>query len=160
MYSGYVKNNVLYFLFTVPVPVLEVTTSSNDTLYQAAQQSLFCTVTFPNLLLLPPGGITTQFQWVYEGTLVVTDTRVTISKPSIILDPNSTLTSFILTFSPIDTTDSGNYECSVNFSLVGNPMNIIGPGDQQQKSNISISVEGTYMHIFKVMFSMSNCLHT
>ena len=127
------------FLFSVPAPEVEVTTSSNGTLYQATQQSLFCTVRFPNLL--PPNGIIVYFQWDFQGTVVGNSTRVTVSKLYFTLDPNSTLTSSSITFSPVNTTDSGNYECFVGFSLVGSPVNILAPGDQQK--SINVIVEGT-----------------
>ena len=127
------------FLFSVPEPVVEVTTSSNDTLYQATKQSFFCTVTFPNLL--PPDGIDVTFEWYFQGAMVENGTRVTVSNLYSALDPNSTLASSSITFSPINTNESGKYECSVGFSLVGSPANILPPGDQQR--SIDVIVEGT-----------------
>ena len=119
---------------------MKVATSSIDTLYQATQQSLFCTVTFSSLL--PPSGITVHFQWDFQGTVVENDTRVNVSNPYITLDPNFTLTSSILTFTPLNTTDSGNYTCTVRFTLVGNPANILSLGDQQK--SVTVGVAGMY----------------
>ena len=139
-----------FFLFSVPAPVVEVTTSSNGTLYQATQQSLFCTVTFSNLL--PPDGINVTFEWYFQGTTVQNGTRITAANLYFTLDPNSTLASSSITFSPINTTESGNYECSVGFSLVGSLANILSPGDQQR--NIDVIVEGTVHVDFKNDFPL------
>ena len=125
--------------------MVEVTTSSNDILYEATQQSLSCTVTFSNSL--PPDGITVQFQWNFQGTMVENDTRVTITNPYITLDPNSTVTSSSLTFSPIETTDSGNYTCTVSFTIVGSQDNVSSPSGGQQNSVI-VDVAGTCTYEF------------
>ena len=135
------RNAYFHFLFTVPPPVVEVRTNCSGILYQATQQSLFCTVSLSNLP--PPDGITVQFQWDFQEIIVENDTRVTISNPQITLYPNSSFTSSSLTFSPINTTDSGNYTCLVSFSLVGSPANVISPEDQQKSVNVNVA--GTCM---------------
>ena len=139
------------------MPLVEATTSSN--FYQATQQSVFCTVTFSNLL--PPDGINVHFQWDFQGTMVENGTRITVSNLYITLDTNSTLTSSSITFSPINTTDSGNYKCYVGFSLVGSAANILNPGNQQK--SININVEGMcrpkeFFTPHKIVYCLS-CLH-
>ena len=125
MYMYTVFQNWIFLLhyFPVPKPVVNVTTSSYDILYQATQQSLFCNVTFSNFS--PPGGSDVEFQWNFQGTLIENDTRITISSPYVTQDLNSTHASSTLTFSPINTTDSGKYTCTVNITVVGCPVNII-----------------------------------
>ena len=117
--------------------MVAVTISSNNTVYQATQQSLFCTVTFSNVL--PPDGIAVQLEWDFQGAVVENDTRVTISNPYITLDPNSTLTSSTLTFFPINTTDSGTYTCTVSVILVGSPANVVSPPNQQGSINVYVT---------------------
>ena len=130
---------MVYFIFllTVTAPVVEVTTSSSDILYQATQQSLICEVAF--IYTLPVDVVTVQFEWNFQGTVVQNDTRITVNNPYISLDPFSNVTSSKLTFSPINTTDSGNYTCTVCVSVNGSPTIIISPQIQQRSINIDVT---------------------
>ncbi len=99
--------NLIMFslVYTVPTPNVTITTDTNDTFIRGTERSITC-----NITLNPPIPMDTNvtLEW-RKGGLLFDNSTDRVFETSI-MEVVNTYNSTIL-FSPINTTDGGNYEC-------------------------------------------------
>lgn len=111
--------------FSVTPPDLNVTLSPGLPLYEGVRYNLTCLVFLPTAVDVD---ITVEGSWIAPSGSQVTDTNRVTVLPITALG-STYLYSSVLVFDPIDSSDKGNYTCSVSVdsrdpSLYGGSSNI------------------------------------
>ena len=108
----------------VPPPTVVITGSPiNSNFFTGLQLNLTCHIHIPSELLSLPISVTAQ--WIMSGTVLTSNSRLTVGEEPVEVGPLLYQTSLV--FNSLDGgEDNGNYTCSVTVDAIADIVNVRG----------------------------------
>ena len=155
------SRNTIYYIFltscihTVPTPTVDITDDGVSNMYvRGTVRSLTCNIT---LASYSPSSPNVTVQWMKDGLLLdVSNERVNQSE----LQVNGNSYTSTIMFSPLNSTDTGEYTCTGTISPIGSGFDadiepyIIGTSNTE---SYTLMVQGMYIHVYIYIYNMYVC---
>ena len=131
---------MFYFVYKVPTPNVTVNADRADSFTRGTERSLTCDITLNPPLPVNPN---VTLEWIKDGSPFENSTDRVIESP---LNVNGNTYSSTIRFSPLNTTDGGDYQCIGTVRSEEVEENILS---STSTGELRILVEGTCSHLFK-----------